>query len=163
MPSKRWSERPPASRPSFIWPKPFYFQPHALPVAVAQLFLVRRMEPFLALAALPPTPFQFLTGSLAIAIVVLQVTLLFLAVRLYRAHSTAAFRYLLWACLCYVVPELAVFVTGFFPAFLFHTHVHPPQWFYILVQICLIPFLVLFISAIRCFIRNRGAVAKPNV
>ncbi len=39
--TKRWNERPPASRPSFISLKPFHFERHALPVAVAQLRLVR--------------------------------------------------------------------------------------------------------------------------
>jgi len=117
----------------------------------------------LALAVPPPTPYQFLTGALAIVTTVLQITVLFFAVRLYRAHSTAAFQYLLWACLCYVVPEVAVFVTGFFPAFLFHKHVYPPQLFYDLVAICMIPFLVFLICAIRCFIRDGHGVAKPNV
>jgi hypothetical protein len=121
------------------------------------------MELFLVLARPPPTPLEFVHGTLAMATVVLQIALLFLAVRLYRAHSTAAFQYLLCACVCYVVPEVAIFVTGFFPAFLFHKNVHPPQWFYVLVQICLILFLVFLIRAIRCFIRDRPTAAEPNV
>ncbi len=42
--TKRWSQRPPASRPHFAWLKPFHFGRRAVPVAVAQLFLVRCMR-----------------------------------------------------------------------------------------------------------------------
>jgi hypothetical protein len=39
--TKRWSERPPAWHPHFAWLTPFHFERRALPVAVAQLRLVR--------------------------------------------------------------------------------------------------------------------------
>ena len=39
--TRRWSERPPALRSRFAWLKPFRLERHSLPVAVAQLVLVR--------------------------------------------------------------------------------------------------------------------------
>src|SRR5437762_3322458 len=54
----------------------------------------------LAAARPPPTPLQFLQAALSLATVVLQIMVLFLAIRLGRHHTTAAFRYLMWACIC---------------------------------------------------------------
>ena len=73
----------------------------------------------LAAATPPPTPLQFLQAALSLATVVLQIMVLFLAIRLGRNHTTIAFRYLMWACICYAVSEILVFATGFFPGFLF--------------------------------------------
>jgi hypothetical protein len=84
------------------------------------------MEPFLALAAPAPTPLQFVDAALTIGTVVLQIMLLLFAIRVYRANRSVASQYLLWACVFYVVAEVAVFAIGFFPAFLFHKRVYPP-------------------------------------
>src|ERR1043166_9532780 len=44
--ANRSSQWPPASRPHFTWLKPFRIEQRALPVAVAQLILVRCMKLF---------------------------------------------------------------------------------------------------------------------
>jgi hypothetical protein len=112
-----------------------------------------------------PTPLQFLQAALSLATVVLQIMVLFLAIRLGRSHANVAFRYLMWACICYAVSEILVFATGFFPGFLFgrRAYFHLPWWFFVAIQISLIVFLVFLIRAIKCFIRDRHDVAKPNV
>src|SRR6266568_4006210 len=42
----RWSERPPAVRSQLAWLPHLHFEPRSLPVAVAQLVLVRRCRAF---------------------------------------------------------------------------------------------------------------------
>src|SRR5882724_10949355 len=71
----------------------------------------------------------------------------------------------MWACICYVVPEVIVFLLGFVRGFFFpHLgHLHLPMWFSALCQVSLIFFLVFLMRAIKClFVSARISLSLPS-
>ena len=99
---------------------------------------------------------QLIEALLTLAAVLLQVTLLGIAIRTYRSQRTEPVRLLMLACICYVVPHVFEFLVYFVPGFLHADKIRlgyfrPIWWMQSLDQSSLILFLLFMIWALRAF------------
>jgi hypothetical protein len=84
------------------------------------------------------------------------------AIRVYRIKPTPPFRFMLWAFLCLVIPQLGLFVFT-----IIHGYVFPRSsrflWIYYADPFSLILFFVFVILSLRLFLRERVVSATPRV
>ena len=99
--------------------------------------------------------------------VALEIVLIVVAIRMYRAKRTATARLLTWACLAYVFPGLGWYVfhaVHYFLRFrLAITHDDLMSWQAYTDRAFQIIFMLLIISALISFRRESLAVATPEV
>jgi hypothetical protein len=111
--------------------------------------------------AVAPPP-HFLRGTLLDVRVALELIALVFAIRVYRIKPTPPFRFMLWAFLCLVIPQLGLFVFT-----IIHGYVFPRSsrflWIYYADPFSLILFFVFVILSLRLFLRERVVSATPRV
>jgi hypothetical protein len=99
---------------------------------------------------------------LGLAGLVFQAALLFVAIRSYRAKRTTTLRYLLWACICYVVAASSWYTFNFAAGFMLKSDALTPamrhtvaECRYYVEQSFEILFAILMIAALISFVRQR--------